>query len=290
MADVTPVAVTLGDLDLIAVEATGVRWVAETVKGWGSPGSTLTMAQKARGHGAWAGDSFLRPRAVAVEGWMLAPDGAVAEAEAAVDRLIERASLYETVLSVTTAVGSRWCNVRRDDEVIVDWLTPTQARWSFQVAAPDPRKFGGTLTGSSALPSSTGGLTVPFTVPFSIDAVTATGQVTLTNVGNIAGPVLLRIDGPSNPGDPPLVGPVVTHVSSGLSLVFSTSLTLGYGEFVTVDMEKREVLAQGQSSRNGWVTGRGWSAFEPGLNTWSFSAVGFSPSAKLAVSAIPAWQ
>lgn len=281
--------VTLGDLDLGTTEAgTGVIWNTKSINWWSSPGSTLRAEQKPRGHGAWAGDAYLQARRVEIRGSVRAPSEA-AWSEA-VDRLHAAAALYETVLTVTESGRTRWANVRREDEILVNRFTPTHAEWSLQFLAPDPRQFGDTLVSSSALPSSTGGLTVPFTVPFSIDAVTATGQVTLTNVGNIAGPVLLRIDGPSNPGDPPLVGPVVTHVSSGLSLVFSTSLTLGYGEFVTVDMEKREVLAQGQSSRNGWVTGRGWSAFEPGLNTWSFSAVGFSPSAKLTVSAIPAWQ
>jgi hypothetical protein len=131
--------------------------------------------------------------------------------------------------------------------------------------------------------ASTSTIVDGLTIPFTIDSTVVSGQVSLTNPGNVNGPVSLRIDGP-------VTGPVVTHVGSGRALVFSTSLTLGAGEFVTVDMERREVLAQGQSSRNGWVTGRGWSAFEPGSNTWSFSALAHDPGALLSVTASPAWE
>lgn len=284
----SPAYVSVGDMTLTTdTDEFGVTWITEQVDGWGSPASTLGMTQKPRAHGAWAGAAYMRPRAVAAKGWMLAPDAAAAEA--AIDRLIGRVSLYETTLTVTTAVGSRWCNVRRDDDVLVDWVSPTEARWSFQVAAPDPRKFGDPLTASTGLPSSSGGVTFPLTFPITFNATVVTGQVTLTNPGNETGPLLIRIDGPTVPGEV-LVGPVVTHVASGLSLVFSTSLTLGPGEFITIDPEVPEVLAQGQSSRMQWVNGRGWPGFEPGVNTYSFSAVSGTPTASMTVTAIPAWQ
>lgn len=283
----TPYA-TLGDLDLGVTDASGVKWTTKTLNWWSSPGSTLNAVQRPRGHGAWAGDAFLGPRRVEVSGSLRAPSEA-AWSEA-VDRLHVAASLYETVLMVAESDRTRWCNVRREDEVLVRRLSPTYAEWSVQLLATDPRMFGDSVTETTGLPSSSGGVTFPLTFPLTFSATTVTGQVTLTNVGNETGPLLIRIDGPSNPSDPPLVGPVVTHVASGLSLVFSTSLTLGYGEFITVDPEARQVLAQGQSSRSGWVTGRGWPGFEPGVNTYSFSAVGGSPSASMTVTGIPAWQ
>lgn len=120
-------------------------------------------------------------------------------------------------------------------------------------------------------------------IPFTIDAVTVTGQVSLENPGNETGPVRLRIDGPCR-------GPVVTHVSTGAQLVFASSLVLGAGEWIDVDMEARTVLANGQASRAPWITSRGWSGFTPGLNTWSFTAAAFDPGARLTVVATPAWK
>jgi hypothetical protein len=83
---------------------------------------------------------------------------------------------------------------------------------------------------------------------------------------------------------------VVTHAGSGKALVFSSSLVLGAGEWIDVDMEAQTVLANGQSSRAGYITSRGWSGFEPGHNTWSFTAIGYDAASKLTVSATPAWQ
>lgn len=121
------------------------------------------------------------------------------------------------------------------------------------------------------------------TIPFSIDAVTVTGQVSLVNPGNETGPVRLRIDGPCR-------GPVVTHVSTGTQLIFSSSLVLGAGEWLEVDMEARTVLANGQATRSPWITSRGWSGFTPGENTWAFTAAAFDAAARLTVVATPSWK
>lgn len=126
-------------------------------------------------------------------------------------------------------------------------------------------------------------LTGALTVPFIIDATTITGQVSLTNPGNESGPVVLRIDGPC-------VGPVVTHVSTGNAIVFSSSLELRAGEFLEIDMDARTALANGQSNRAGYITSRGWSAFDPGRNTWAFSAARYNSQSQLSVTAVPAWR
>lgn len=278
---VTP-GIVLGGLDLNTTEVdTGVLWAAEPIRGWQGPASSIAVARKPRAHGGWAGSAFMLPRHMTITGKVLAPsEEALTDA---LDRLNEAATLADTTLTVTEAAGARSCTVRREDEVLAPLITPLLAEFSVQLVAPDPRKFGAPLSGSTALPSSTGGLTVPFTVPFSIDAVTVSGQVSLTNPGNMTGPVSLRIDGP-------VTGPVVTHVGTGRALVFASSLVLGAGEFVTVDMERQEVLAQGQSSRAGWVTSDGWSGFQPGVNVWSFSALAYDAASLLTVTATPTWE
>ena len=154
--------------------------------------------------------------------------------------------------------------------------------WSIQVIALDPRKLGAPLTGSTGLPSSSGGFTFPHTFPFAINSTVVSGQVSLFNPGNETGPVTLRIDGP-------IVGPIITHVGSGLQLVFSASLTLGAGEFLLVDMEAHTAMAQGQSSRANWILSRGWSGLEPGNNTWSFAAAS-GTTGLLTVTGVPADQ
>lgn len=274
---------TLGTMSLHGTDAFGVRWVVsrDQFSGWDGAASTVSVQQKPRSDGGWGGVATRQPKHPTLGGVVYAPnEAALWDAR---DRLNEACSLYPTTLTIVEPARSRFMYVQREDEVSFSNLSPTAAAWSIQLLALDPRKFGTALTGSTGLPSSSGGLTVPFTVPFTIASTVVSGQVSLTNPGNTNGPVSLRIDGP-------VTGPIVTHVGSGRSLVFSSSLVLGAGEFITVDMERHEVLAQGQSSRNGWVTGRGWSQFEPGSNTWSFSALAASPTASLTVTATPAWE
>jgi len=276
-----PMYTTIGPLNLCSVDEFGVMWIMDEngVVGWGAPGGTLSPVQKTRQRGAWAGASDAEARPMTMAGVCIAPTAALASD--AKNRLADACSLDDTTLAVVESGMSRWCTVRRDGPVLDPWLSDTSFTWSIQVVALDPRKLGAPLTGSTRLPSFTGGLTIPFTIPFSIDSVQVTGQVNLFNPGNETGPVTMRVDGPCS-------GPVITHVASGLSLVFSASLVLGVGEWIDIDMEAHTVMANGQSSRANWITSRGWSGLESGNNTWAFTAAAYSTDSLLTITATPA--
>jgi hypothetical protein len=334
--------VNVGGVDFAAVDDTGIEWFVDDIDGWeGSPASTLAVTQKTRAAGGWAGKAYAGSRHISMAGHLRSTDPSLMLA--AKDILNAAIGLDDTPAVFTELGVSRSIIVRRNDEVIVKRDTLYHAAWSVQVIALDPRKFTDPVSGSTFLPSSTGGLiiggagvapstdfvtpdqlasiahqdgfmvspasapgmydlfnsdgspattdflTVPatsgdaLTVPFSIDSTIVSGLVSLTNPGNEVGPVSLRIDGPCT-------GPVITHVASGAQLVFSSSLVLGAGEWIDVDMEAHEVLANGQASRAGWITERGWSGFDPGSNTWTFTAAAYDPNSKLTVSATPSWK
>jgi hypothetical protein len=275
--------VILGGMPLSGVEPdTGVEWKVTSIDWWNSPAPTPASTKRPNSHGVWVGESWLPGRTVAIVGTMTAPTPAAGEDAA--NRLARAAALTDTLLQVASPLPLSVV-VRRSGDVIA---TPQEGqltvwKWSVQLLAADPRKLGDPLQASTGLPSTSGGLALPFTLPTPISASVVSGLVSLTNPGSIAGPARLRIDGPVS-------GPIVTHVTSGRSLIFASSLELGAGEFLTVDMERRQVLAQGESSRNGWVTSRGWSAFEPGSNTWAFTSVGSTTGGLLTVTATPAWM
>jgi hypothetical protein len=275
--------IELDGLGLTASYDDGSQILMETFEGWGSPASTINPQQKPRANGVWAGDAFLGERPMSMNGTITAPS--IEVAEAAKDRLIAAVSLSAVPMIVTQGTLVRSLMVRRSGAVIVNDIGDdgTSLEWSIQIIATDPRKTAAVaLTGTTGLPMSSGGLTVPFTVPFAIASTVVSGQVNLTNPGNIAGKVVLRIDGP-------VTAPVVTHVSSGKSIVFSASLTIPAGNYVLIDMESHQVLENGTASRNGWVTGRGWSSFQPGDNTWAFSAAAHN-TGTLTVTAMPSWS
>jgi hypothetical protein len=271
---------TLSGLNLSTTEPdTGVQWTSKPIDGWGGAASRRVSTPKTRKPGAWSGNGYSDERPIAMSGVVQAPsEAALSEA---LDRLIDACSFDDTLLTITEPDRSRWCMVHRTGAVLTPRLSPTVAAWSVQVSADDPRKMYAPITASTGLPSSSGGLTVPYVIPYTISAVQTSGQVSIYNAGNETGPVTMRIDGPC-------VGPVITHVGSGLSLVFAASLTLGAGEWLDIDMEGHSALANGGPTRAQFITSRQWSGLEPGSNTWSFSAASYSPSALLTITATPA--
>jgi len=274
----------LGDLVLNTVEDDGTAWAIGEFEGWeGSPSSTSEATQLSRGHGATSSEAYLKHRTMTISGTVKTGYGMLSYAE---DRLNAACSLEPFRLAVVESGRIRTALVKRQDEVVFKSRpgSKTTADFSIQIRADDPLKYGDLVTASTALPSESGGVVYPVTYPLTYTGVSVSGVLRVNNPGNAQAPVWLRIDGPIPAG-----GWTVTHIKKGASLTFSTALALESGEFVTVDMGKREVLAQGQAARAGYVTSRGWFSLDPGDNNIAFTAQNYSSTALLTVSTKPAW-
>lgn len=275
--------VALGDVVLNTVDTDGVQWILEEFNWDDSPGSTSELQQRARGHGSTASEGFYASIVYTLSGLISAPT--VALVVAARNALAAAVTLSDFQMIVAEGDTVSHSMVRRQDQILFKRVSPTEMTFSIQVVAKDPRKYGDLVSVSTALPSSSGGLVYPVTYPVTYTGVSVTGVLRVVNEGNTQAPVWLRVDGPIPAG-----GWTVTHVGKKQSLVFSTALALGAGEFVTVDMERREVLAQGQAPRAGYVTSRGWFSLDPGVNDIAFSAQNYSSTALLTVATKPAWS
>lgn len=275
--------VGIGDLVLGAVDQHGSRWNLMKFDGWtGSPASTLELTQRARGNGATSNDPDITPRNMVLSGRVTNPDPA--GLNASLEDLNAAVRLDGFQLTVAETGRVRHCQAARNGEVLTPKVNNRIATFSIQIAAEDPLKYGDLVTATTLLPRSTGGLVRPSTWPRTWTGVSNSGVIRVNNPGNEQAPVWLRIDGPIPAG-----GWSVTHQGKQQSLTFASSLALAAGEFVTVDMEQREILAQGQAPRAGYVTSRGWFTLDPGDNDIAFSAVSDSPTAQLTVTTKPAW-
>lgn len=282
MAAIGASYLTIGGLILTGQESAGVMWITQTVDGLGGPGGTLAPIQKPRAPGAWAGLSYSKPRTVAFAGHCAAPTPA--QAVDAVSRLNAAVTLAATQLGIVQPGLNGFLMVNRDGDIHISWVSDTAFQWSVQVVALDPRKFGTPLVGTTNLPASSGGLTWPHAWPETWAATTISGSITLTNLGNTTGTAVLRIDGPAT-------GPQISHQGvTGGSITFSSTLVLGSGEWLTINQDTRQVLGNDQSNRSQYVTTRGWSGFDPGVNTWSFTASTYNVASMLTVTATPAWN
>lgn len=275
--------VALGNLVLNTIDADGVAWILEEFNWEDSPASSAELTQRARGHGATSSEGFFQSMVYTLSGTIVAPT--VALGVAARNALSSAVTLDQFQMTVAEGDSILHSIVKRQDQIIFKRINPTDRTFSIQVAAKDSRKFGDLTTANTRLPFSEGGLTFPVTFPITFTGVSGTGVVTINNPGNAEAPVWLRIDGPIPAG-----GWTVTHVGKKQSLTFSTALELASGEFVTVDMDRREVLAQGQAPRSGYVTSRGWFSLDPGDNDIAFSSANYSSTASLTISTKPAWS
>lgn len=278
-----PSYVSVGSLILTAREASGVVWIMEDILGWGPTKGTLAPTQRARGAGATGTSSFPEMDVMTLSGWVTATNPA--DLEDALDRLATAFPLTSTKMTVTQAGGNRWMNVQRLGAIDPVRHGDMAAQWTVQVVALDPLKYGDAITVSTGLPSSSGGRTRPSIWPVTWTGVTNSGVLHVVNPGNAPAPVYLTIN-----GSIPAGGWGVAHLGQLVNLTFSSSLSLAADEFVTVDMQSREVLAQGQSTRNGWVTSRGWFQLDPGPNDIAFTAAVFDPTAVLTLTTYPAWS
>lgn len=280
--------VSYGDLALTGTDAFGSVWrVLSPIDGWdGSPGSSIQLTQRPRGAGAFIGPRpQMAARNIVINGLVEALDED--QLQAAIDRLDAAVTVSAQTLSVTRGTATRTITCYRQDEVTVSDVTDVLAEWSVQVTAPDPRKLGTPVVGETSPIVVTGGLSIPFTVPFSIDSdVTgAHTDVTLTNAGIVSGPLTIRIDGP-------VTGPTVSHINAASvqKVISLPDLVLLAGEYVLIgDADSQYVLINGSAPGDRYLAVRQWFSYEPGANTFSMSVLVDSPDALLTVTATPAY-
>jgi hypothetical protein len=130
------------------------------------------------------------------------------------------------------------------------------------------------------LPSVTGGLTVPITVPFTIGATVTSGSVKVTNNGIGDVTFKLRIDAFGLP----LPQPRVSLLYPGVSQVWRYTTTLDAGQWLDVDTGARSVVLNGTAQRRGYASGP-WLTLPPKTTAdLAFDAGAYSAVAQLTVT------
>lgn len=268
------------------VDDAGCWWKATREEGWsGAPVMNANVVKWPTRDGQASSSLRLDPRTPLLGGTVWAPDQA--RLQAAIDQASALLSgpVRTDTLEVREPHLTRRITVRRDQEADVAKVSPFTATWLFPLVADDPRRLGDPLIGSTGLPSVSGGLTIPFTVPFSLGATVVAGSIALANPGTLRGPLRLRIAGP-------VTDPRVIHVNAaGVAKTLALSITLATGEWLDIDPtpDVQSVLINGTTSRAGDLTSRQWFGFEPGVNTFAFGAASSDPAAVLTVTGFPAW-
>lgn len=223
---------------------------------WDGVGSTGETIQRDFADGAWITPAFDEARTIVVEGHIWADDQPTLRDGIAWMKTQIPKSELGTFVAAEHEVTSH-ALVRRDGQPRFPWSGRTNASFSIQLIAPDPRKFGGPGASpfqhqqTAFLPSTTGGLQVPLTVPFSIGATVVNGSVTVTASGDAPPPVLVRINGPA-------VQPIIWDELGG---AMPLDISLDAGQWLDVDLDARTIKINSTVNRRNllrgpWITPR----------------------------------
>lgn len=153
--------------------------------------------------------------------------------------------------------------------------------------AQDPRIYSGTLhEESTGLPTQTGGLTVPLTVPFTIDGTLTNGRADLVNDGTTNTSVLFRIDGPV---EQPWVA---IQRPDGTTQQIRMGLDLSASQWLELDTAAGTALLNGletasQRHRAAWDMDA--YPLQPGTNVLRFNGSNFNETAEVTATWRSAW-
>lgn len=277
--------VDLGTIPLGGVDSAQVAWTINAddgLQGWDSPDVRTQYTERTADHGAWAGPSYFQPRAIAIAGTITAPDETTLDT--ALEQLNSATPLTDTVLTVWETIPKQ-VMVRRSGRLLQKRITDRIAAYSVMLTAADPRRYSATLQSkSTGLPSISGGLTLPVTMPITITATTSSGSFTLSNAGSIATRPTLTVTGPVT------TPTILAQRPDGTVTQLSYSDSLSAGDVLVIDCAAHTVTLNGTASRRRYLSGT-WPEIPPGSSlTFQWSSPSYDPSALLAGTCRDAWM
>lgn len=274
--------VDLGGVQLGMVDAAGVAWRigADGLQGWDGSDVRYQSSEREADHGAWTGPVYLGARPITLAGSLAAPSAAALDT--AIEQLLAACALGDTTLTVWETVPKQ-ATVRRSGKPVIKRETDTVATWSLLVTAADPRRYSTVLQSqTTALPSVSGGLVLPATLPWTLSASSVTGAIAALNEGSIATRPVIAVAGPVSQ---PTVSALYPD-GSVRTLAYSQSLLTG--DVLVIDTDAKSV-AQGGATRRRWMSGP-WPDIPARSSVlFRFGAAAYDPSATLTVTWRSAW-
>lgn len=272
--------------DLVMGDLTPYR-VMQGTNPWSRSARVDSSGTRPWAHGSWSGAEWMAEAVV--------PITVMVQSDTAAEWLTYQQTLQSAFRPIGDAIsdielrwrlgGSEYVMFGRPRMVepdVVNMRGETIVRAAF--VALDPFIYAGTETvvADIPLPTYTGGLSVPFTAPFTINGTLAGGFADITNTGTADTGLLLRIDGP-------VVSPSVWLVhDNGTVQRLDFNITLSAGQWLDVDTKERAVLLNGTVSRRGQTSGD-WPLLPNGTHRLRWNASIYNTDARLTVRYRSAW-
>lgn len=224
------------DIEFGQTDSDGITWLWQKLDGWDSPdvqGSGVIA--RSGDHGAWAAPQYYAARQMTLTVTASAPSQAL--------RDIARSRLQQAV-PVSDLAKLRYDEpvpkftwVRRSGKVTEAYPTLSDVTFTIGLVAPDPRKYAASsrsLRIGLLAASAGGGMVVPFTVPFTLNAASPPGASVVTNGGDFVSPPVVVLVGQVG-------APTVSNLSAGSTVSWS-SLNLGTGDVFVIDFLNKQAF------------------------------------------------
>lgn len=274
--------VDFGGVSFGLVDAAGVAWRigADGLQGWDSPEVRTQLTDREFDHGSWMGPVYFGARPITLAGTIVAPDAP--SLDAAIEQLLAADALGDTTLIVYESTPKQ-VTVRRSGKPVIKRETDTVVTFSLLVTAPDPRRYDPNLQQTStALPSVSGGLTLPAAPPWALSATAISGVIGAVNAGTMATRPTFTIAGPVNQPQ------VATTYPDGTVKALTYSLNLISGDRLVIDTDAHTVMLGGTSRRR-YISGD-WPEIPASTQVlFQFRAATYNAAAQLTAAWRSAW-
>ncbi len=245
-------------------DANQIQWILLEETGfWDSPDARVDVTDRSNAHGSYVGPIYYKERIVTVKGRAFCDDPATLRRYWSLITGLCADPTDSYTLACESQVGTLYCNVRRDGQVITTpapFLNVEAFDFSIQLIAADPRKYSTQRwTMRTALPSATTGDGLDFGAGeqpgqglefgppgmLTFGLQNSSGQLQLTNNGTAPSTPIYTLYGPLE--HPTLT---CTHGAKTHSMTYNASLEAG--RFVTINPLEPSVLLGGTASRR-WL-------------------------------------
>lgn len=278
------------------VDDNGVQWTCNVDSGWFSPLGVRSSDTEIPGYdGNYESPNLKAARVITLSGLAKAPDAATADA--AVDQFNNLLSSGATLQQFLVHENSRDLTAMVKLSTGSD-LTRTTWRsfeWQLVLIAPDPRKYGPTVTASTGLPSTSGG--IDYLTDSGIDYVTnggidygtpgTSGLLQLTNMGSAESWPMFTFAGPTDGAT--LIAPSATNTDTGDRLAYSGTLATSDQLKLTSTPGRRSAILNGVPYRR-FLTAAEWFPVPAGATvSIQFQGTSSSGTSLLTASLAPAY-
>lgn len=245
----------------------------------GTSASRYAAGARVQAHGQWSTTAYREALAFDVSGIVRLPS--TVEIPAAIGELDAAFSLSPAPLTVHWPSGDQTIMVHRDGALDVQAVSDRVLTYGGQVVADDPTWYAGgapvpigpgyplppsgdVQSASTGLPSTSGGMSFPFSFPFAFDATVTSGDLSITTARGGWWVFTVAATGP-------LVNPrIIVTDATGAQSLLAWTITMSSGESLIVDPQRRTSMLQGTASRPPSV--RQWPSLSGGTTAVQFRA------------------